>query len=88
MFLSGILQSLAFLFRQVGKVRVRTAQLGERSHATDTRLGYLEEQVAKIRSKIKQIRVSRRRDTVRKHGLEHPQGRHAINPEAAARRVQ
>jgi len=38
-------------------VRVRTAQLGERSHSTEGRLTYLEEQVTKIRSKMKQIRV-------------------------------
>lgn len=55
--MGAIVAALEGLTKEVGKVRVRTAQLAERSHSTEGRLTYLEDHVTKIRSKMKQIRV-------------------------------
>lgn len=38
-------------------MRVRQAQLAEQGHATDTRVGYVEEQYAKVRAKMRVMRV-------------------------------
>ena len=57
MAMSAVLVALEGLTKEVARVRVRTAQLGDRGHTSDVRLTYVEDQVSRIKNKMKQLKV-------------------------------
>lgn len=55
--MTAVLVALEGLTKEVARVRVRTAQLGDRGHTSDVRLTYVEDQVSRIKNKMKQLKV-------------------------------
>lgn len=55
--MTAILIALEGLTKEVARVRVCTAQLGDRGHTSDVRLTYVEDQVSRIKNKMKQLKV-------------------------------
>lgn len=54
--MTAVLVALEGLTKEVARVRVRTAQLGDRGHTSDVRLTYVEDQVSRIKNKMKQLK--------------------------------
>lgn len=62
--MNAVLAALEGLTKEVAKVRVRTTQLGDRNHTSDVRLTYVEDQVTRIKNKMKQLKVRARSNTL------------------------
>lgn len=58
--MTAVLIALEGLTKEVARVRVRTAQLGDRNHTSDVRLTYVEDQTTRIKNKLKQLKVRSR----------------------------